>query len=132
MDQSLPAGVTRTKDPGGRDALSLTLDGIPHAVVGVLPRGFQFPLLPDRAVYRPLRDTCGGRGGFCLRAFGRLADGHSVEQAQALFVQLIEVVPPQPEEPPQPVQVPVAELVRLRVGDLLDGSLQVLHGLLLS
>ncbi len=66
-------------------SLSVTLDGEPYAVIGVMPRGFQFPLLADRSVYRPLRDVCGGRGGFCIRAFGRLTPGRTLEQAQAEF-----------------------------------------------
>jgi predicted permease len=67
------------------DSLSVTLDGVPHAVIGVMPARFQFPLMPDRSVYRPLRDNCAGRGSFCIRAFGRLAPGRTADEAQAEF-----------------------------------------------
>jgi len=68
--------------------LSLTLDGKPYAVVGVMPKDFSEPLLPNRSLWRPLQAKGGDRGGFYLRVIGRLAADRSIEQAQAEFSQV--------------------------------------------
>jgi predicted permease len=55
-----------------------------HTVVGVMPRGFEFPL--NQHVWVPLRLSPGGyapRTGPAIEAFGRLAPGVSLEEAQA-------------------------------------------------
>jgi putative ABC transport system permease protein len=67
-------------DPGivGR---VLTLDGKGHSVVGIMPRGFEFP---DRETefWIPLSPTM-GPGGLVSQTIGRLADGGSLETAAA-------------------------------------------------
>ncbi len=70
---------------GSRDVLgrTLTLNGIAHSVVGVLPEEFNL-LQGNVAAYRPddLRDRI-DRGYRDLLVFGRLAPGNTMEQARA-------------------------------------------------
>lgn len=61
----------------------LTLDGEPYSIVGVLPRDFTFPFLPDRDVWTPMQAERSGRGNAFIRAIGRLAPGVSLEHAAA-------------------------------------------------
>ena len=78
--------VWRTRfdaDPGvvGRD---VRLGGTVHTVVGVMPEGFAFPL--DHRFWVPLRadrQAFGPRDGPGIYAFGRLAPGATLPQAQA-------------------------------------------------
>lgn len=67
---------------------SITLDGQKHTVIGVAPKGFNFPPfwaasadLFSVGVFRAAAD--GGRGPGYLRLFGRLKPGVSFEQANA-------------------------------------------------
>ena len=69
---------------------SLTLDGRPATVVGVLPPGFRFPLDSVKVeVYTPLGQTgvaveiWAQRGAHFMSAVGRLAPGVSLAQAEA-------------------------------------------------
>jgi putative ABC transport system permease protein len=67
---------------------SITLDGVPRRIVGVMPRGFRFPITDASGeIFSPLgriRDDFGGRGSRAgLAVFGRLKSGVSVEQARA-------------------------------------------------
>jgi putative ABC transport system permease protein len=70
---------------------TITLDGQPHVVVGVFPRGFVFPgweaelVAALRPATDPRRDD---RGSNFLRAFGRLAPGATVLQARAELAQI--------------------------------------------
>lgn len=58
------------------------LDGVAHQVIGVMPRGFDFPGEVD--VWIPLGpDRADNRGDRRLIAVGRLADGSSAEAADA-------------------------------------------------
>ncbi len=64
---------------------ALTLNGTPHVVVGVMPRGFEFP---SRTVslWMPLWFTTAdfeNRGNVFLQAIGRLAPGVTAAQARA-------------------------------------------------
>jgi predicted permease len=60
------------------------LDGTPHAVIGIMPEDFAFPV--NHSYWVPLRQASigdsddAGRGLF---AFGRLTDGATIESAQA-------------------------------------------------
>ena len=69
-------------DPGILDR-TLTLDGEPYSIVGVLPRDFTFPFLPDRDVWTPMQAERSGRGNAFIRVIGRLAPGVSLENAAA-------------------------------------------------
>jgi predicted permease len=64
----------------------LTLDGVPHRVVGVLPDDFDDPLESDVNVWTPLNLQPGGPNSFhnfYLTIIGRLRPGVGIEQAQA-------------------------------------------------
>jgi putative ABC transport system permease protein len=63
---------------------TLRISGIPHEVVGVMPREFRFPL--NHAAWTPLRlDPPDEEGltGLTLSVFGRLAEGFDLDRAQA-------------------------------------------------
>lgn len=65
----------------GRD---IRLDGVPHAVVGVMPPGFYWESREER-VYRPIAFTPeqrGARHSNNWQQIGRLRDGASIEMAQ--------------------------------------------------
>ncbi len=65
---------------------TIRLDGQPHLVVGVMPRGFQFPHETVQ-VWTPMDYAAGAgnprRDGFFLSVVGRLKPNVSVEQANA-------------------------------------------------
>ncbi|MGD8288683.1 MAG: ABC transporter permease, partial [Gemmatimonadota bacterium] len=65
---------------------TLTLNGQPYSVIGVMPRGFHPPFVPNAAFWTPVRwsmsDNGGcGRGGYCVRAVARLAEGVDPDDA---------------------------------------------------
>jgi len=62
------------------------LNGVQHAVIGVLPPDFQFPLRGLAELWLPLdvsESTAALRGRHWLDVIGRLADGQSIAQAEA-------------------------------------------------
>ena len=61
----------------------LELTGEACTVVGVLPSTFRFPFNPTAEIFSTLRGPGNDRGAAYLRQFGRLADGATLEQAQA-------------------------------------------------
>ncbi len=62
---------------------SITLDGKPFRVVGIMPRGFRF-FIPAEDVWIPMgRLLEGGRGGFHLKTIARLKPGVTMAQARA-------------------------------------------------
>ncbi len=66
----------------GRD---ISLNGLPHTVIGVLPAGFRAPLLSDPEIFAPidLDPVPDDRGNAYLRVVARLAPGVSRAAAQA-------------------------------------------------
>lgn len=60
---------------------SITLDGVPHLVIGIAPAGFTYPRNTD--VWTPLEVKVDPHIGFMRPVIGRLAEGTSREQAQA-------------------------------------------------
>jgi len=60
---------------------SVTLDGIRHTVLAVLPPGFAYP--SDARLWRPLRVTLSPNRSMLLSVVGRLKDGATREQAVA-------------------------------------------------
>jgi len=62
---------------------TLSLDGEPWTVIGVLPASFRAPAGPDPDVIGPLPSSpTGSRGNLVLSAVGRLAEGVTLEQAR--------------------------------------------------
>jgi predicted permease len=114
-----------------RDAIgrAVVLEGEPHTVVGVLPPGFEAPLMPDRAVYRPGQFELGGRGGYFLRVVARMKPGVAIEQAQrefsALHARLAAAYPDTNEDRDgyvQPLREAMTENVRLQLVVLLGAT----------
>ena len=81
---------------GTADALgkSITLNGVPHTIVGVLPRSFDMPMVAggevwmtgDRGIPRSFPfggDITAVRDSHIIAVVGRLADGATREQAQS-------------------------------------------------
>jgi predicted permease len=66
---------------------TVTLDGEAHTVVGVMPRGFEFPPFWARGAEMwaamPLADRAANRSAQSLRVFGRLSPGTSLPKARA-------------------------------------------------
>jgi predicted permease len=72
-------------DPGVIGS-TLTLDGEPHTILGILPQDFQPPFLTDVDVWTPLRQSATEsycpRGNACMRVVARLAEGASLADAR--------------------------------------------------
>lgn len=69
---------------GGSPAIlgrTMTLDGSPHSVVGVMPEGFAFP--EEARFWTPLRTSASPNPGSLSAVLGRLAPGVSIEGARA-------------------------------------------------
>ena len=64
---------------------TITLDGVPREVVGVMPEGFAYPT--DRVLWTPIEHTPGfvseQRGAWYLTVIGRAKDGVPVERVRA-------------------------------------------------
>ncbi|HEV3036279.1 MAG TPA: ABC transporter permease [Candidatus Angelobacter sp.] len=61
---------------------TINLDGIGHTIVGVMPAGFAFPIVPNREVWTTLQLPPRGRGNAVLRAIGRLKASTTLAQSQ--------------------------------------------------
>jgi putative ABC transport system permease protein len=74
---------------GGNDAAlgqHVLLNDKPHTIVGILPPGFEFPLLQDASVWTTVADEGNNlpqRGAQIMFAIGRLKQGVPIQQAQA-------------------------------------------------
>ncbi len=72
---------------GGRPGVlgeTVTLDGEPHAIVGVLPRGFHFAPAEPADFWAVVHERCADqRGCHNLQGVARLTDGVSIEAATA-------------------------------------------------
>jgi predicted permease len=83
----LSDGIWRSVFAARPDILgtTLSLDGVPYQVVGVMPRGFDFPRR-DVALWTPLwfeASDLEDRSNVFLQGIGRLADGVTIGQARA-------------------------------------------------
>ncbi|HET6630154.1 MAG TPA: ABC transporter permease [Woeseiaceae bacterium] len=101
---------------------TITLNGVPYSIIGVLPQGFSFPFMPNRDVWTLLQSAADGRGQAFLRVIGRLAPGASVERAAAdmatIGARLAEEYPDTNRGTSawvQPLQDAVVDGVRLRL-----------------
>jgi putative ABC transport system permease protein len=107
---------------------TVTLSGVPHEIIGVLPSGFR-PIIAGAAeIWRPiqLNTAVPSRGAIVLRAVARLKDGLSLEQAQAAATALarrLEMQYPQHNEKVGFALTPLHERV---VGDIKPGLLALL------
>jgi predicted permease len=72
---------------------NLTLDGKPHEVIGVLPRGFHFLDRPDDALIVPMQwDRSKTKlGNFSYRALARLKPGVTMQQASTDMARLLPI-----------------------------------------
>ncbi len=72
---------------------TLTLDGKPHEIIGVLPRGFQFLDRKNDALYMPMQlDRSKTKlGNFSYRALARLKPGVTMEQASTDMARLLPI-----------------------------------------
>ena len=72
---------------------SLTIDGKPHEVIGVLPRGFQFLDRKDDALYVPMQwDRNKTKlGNFSYSALARLKPGVTMQQASTDMARLLPI-----------------------------------------
>jgi predicted permease len=105
---------------------TLRLDGVEHAIVGVAPRGFDFP--DGARVWRPEQqsgDAC-GRNCVTVRVIGRLAPGVGVDRAHAELNEIAERVAAA-EPVNEGVRANVVPLAELTVGGVRRGLL-VLFG----
>ncbi len=73
---------------------SITVDGKPREIIGVLPKGFHFLDEQDAALYMPFQwDRSKTKlGNFSERALARLKPGATIEQASADMARLLPVV----------------------------------------
>ena len=81
----LSHGLWQRRFGGATDVLgrTITLNGQPHEIIGVMPAALQVPA--DAELWKPLAPSEGARnarGAFWLPVIGRLKPGVTVEQAQ--------------------------------------------------
>ena len=66
---------------------TLSLNGEPYTVIGILGEGFEAPFMEEAEIWVPLRQSATesycGRGGACMHAIARLAEGVTLESAQS-------------------------------------------------
>lgn len=69
---------------------TVRLDGVPHTILGVMPRSFDFPAGGETTeawvLFRPTEQEAANRGSHFLAVVGRLKDGVSLEKATAQLV----------------------------------------------
>jgi predicted permease len=100
----LSYGYWRTKFGGNRDAIgkTLTIDGDPHQIIGVLPENFNFVDGPTPPLVLPFRLDRNKTflGQFSFEGLARLKPGVTTEQASADVARMIPIVwnsfPPPP------------------------------------
>jgi putative ABC transport system permease protein len=116
----------------------LTLDGRTHTVVGVMPRGFQFPIETEPfdvyTTFAPEAESIDGgkpateqRGSHSLQSVGRLKPGVSVEQASAELRTIAAALAQQYPDSNTNWSMVVVPLRENMVGDV-SGGLYVLCG----
>jgi putative ABC transport system permease protein len=98
----------------------LTLDGVPHEIVGVMPEKFSFPAA--RAVWTPLEYTedltTKQRGAWYLQAVGRMKPGVSAEQVRAEIETIGKQLAKQYPDSNEGLDITAVPLHEAMVGDL--------------
>ena len=110
---------------------SLTLHGESFTVIGVMPRGFLFPILPDTEVWRtsgPLIAPNSGcdRGCVILRLMARLKSGVTIESARAEMGALTQQIAERYPETNKGVGATLVPLHEQLVGDVRPAMLVLL------
>jgi hypothetical protein len=134
--------VWQNRFAGRRDVLGQTLQlaDIRYTIIGVMPRGFAFPV--DNRIWTPLRlDPSDYQRGHApaLEAFGRLAPGATLQDAQTQAIAIgarLAAVYPESHRYIHPMVVPYAHAFfgspqagwQLRLGQLLVTMLLVVIG----
>jgi putative ABC transport system permease protein len=99
---------------------TITIDGDPYLVVGIMPPGFSFPF--DGEIWVPYaREGMfgdGNRGAWFLRAVGRLRDGATLEQARTELYTIAKRLEQQYPEPNTDVGMTARPLHEAIVGNV--------------
>lgn len=111
---------------GSRDVLGqqVTINGEPGQIIGVMPEGFEFPILEE--VWVPLRldHVALPRGdGQSLEAFGNLADGVTVDRALTEFAGIASQLSAEYPETNEGVTVRIKPYTEEFVGEEEEGIL---------
>ncbi|HEX7778590.1 MAG TPA: ABC transporter permease, partial [Vicinamibacterales bacterium] len=90
--------VWRTKFASNPDLVnqSITLDGVPHTVIGVLPAGFAYP--SQTQIWTPLAIRLSSENSLSRPVIGRLRAGVSRAQAQAEFETFVASLSPDEDQ----------------------------------
>jgi len=107
---------------------TVTLSGLPHEIVGVLPRGFR-PIVNGTAeIWRPLRIDAANpsRGAITLRAIARLPGSLGQDRAQAAATSLAKQLEARYPEYNEKVGFMLTPLHERVVGDIKPGLLALL------
>jgi predicted permease len=108
----------RSRFNSDRDILgkAITLDGIQRTIVGVMPRGFMFPVASE--IWTPLAVRLDPGNSFIFPVIGRLRAGATPEQAQSELFAIARAMPPDPrapqDEPNAAGQTSAAQIIALK------------------
>jgi predicted permease len=100
---------TRFNSDRGVLGATITLDGIPHTVVGVMPRGFTFPAASE--VWTPLALRLDAGNSFIFPVVGRLRADATPDQAKS---ELEAIASAMPQDPRAAGSHPVAAIIPLK------------------
>src|SRR5205085_11007887 len=73
---------------------AITLDGVPHTIVGVMPVGFTFPARSE--IWLPLTVELNAHNSMLLSVLGRLRGGVTPEQVRSELAGIIAALPRDP------------------------------------
>jgi putative ABC transport system permease protein len=108
---------------------AIRLSGDTYTVVGVMPAGFQFPIINQAEVWSPWLPAQGPncqRGCYTQRVIARLKPGVSLEQARTELTAIGQRVAQQFPEDNKNVGVTVTPLQEFLVGNVREGMLALL------
>jgi putative ABC transport system permease protein len=110
---------------------NLTLGGESYAVIGVMPRGFSFPILKDTEIWRPITPALAAipgcdRGCVILRVIAKLNPGVPIEAARAEMTALTSRLAEQYPESNKGVGATLVPLHEQLVGDVRPAMLVLL------